>query len=268
MSEAEKMTKEKCVLKLAMASRLCDNLMSKELLVLSCLIHEPRLRVSDIHTVLGGNKSWVSNLCSRIGIAGLASFSKEGREVYYSLTQKGIAVANHAYELIYSLLEAEKTLEEKVVLSDNTFVLYKIPEFEVKEGLKNIISPIHTHKGAILYNKDEKYICFIGKNSDNKLLNLEIPLENVKDVVLSFDDYYRRRKRPRPTPLRITFEDVTTKNLQIIYIFTNFHTIGRKTQNPEWLELFTKQLNLVQAEKGKTLALESEKDVAPMVGDR
>ncbi|MDD1776649.1 MAG: hypothetical protein LUQ65_00650 [Candidatus Helarchaeota archaeon] len=100
--------KTKNLLKQAETSKICDNLISKELMVLIALINEQGLRVSDIHFLLGGNKSWVSNLCSRLATAGLTIFTRQGRYVYYRLTEKGSEVAIKASELVNSLLKTER----------------------------------------------------------------------------------------------------------------------------------------------------------------
>ncbi|NVM28826.1 MAG: hypothetical protein HWN65_08280 [Candidatus Helarchaeota archaeon] len=256
------MTLEKCILKLAMASKLCDNLISKELLVLSCLINEPGLRVSDIHTVLGGNKSWVSNLCSRLAISGLASSVKEGREVYYSLTEKGEDVAINAFGLINSLV---KTDGIPYLLSDNTYILHKTPELEKKNEIRKITSPIYTHKGALLYNNEEKYLLFIGKSPKNKFLVLKVPLNIIKSVEQRFDDYYKRRKAPRPTPLRIKYQKSADEELQTLYAFTNFRIIGRLTQNSEWHTLLNKELTQIQKRSDESNTLETNNNVAPLI---
>ena len=49
MNEPNEMLNAKYVLKLAETSKICDNLVSKELMVLIALINEQGLRVSDIH---------------------------------------------------------------------------------------------------------------------------------------------------------------------------------------------------------------------------
>ncbi len=259
------MNMEKCILKLAMTSKLCDSLLSKELLVLSCLINERGLRVSDIHAVLGGNKSWVSNLCSRLAITGLASSIKDGREVYYSLTGKGANVAANAFNLINNLVKMED-LSYKI--SDNTYVLYKTLDLEKKNHIKKITSPIYTHKGAILFNSLEKYLLFIGKNTRNKLLVLEIPIGDIKEVEQGFDEYYKRRKAPRPTPLIIKYKNSMDENFQNLYIFTSFRSIGRLTQNSEWHALLNKELNEFQKKIEKSDILESKNDMTTMIEEK
>ncbi|NVM53747.1 MAG: winged helix-turn-helix transcriptional regulator [Candidatus Helarchaeota archaeon] len=265
MNEADEMTLEKCILRLAMASRLCDNLISKELFVLSSLIKESGLRVSDIHAVLEGNKSWVSNLCSRLAIAGLASSVKNGREVYYSLTEKGEKVADHAFNLIHSLIKAEKIPHHS---GDNTFLLYRNPDYEKKDEIKKIIYPIHTHKGAILYNEVGKYLLFIGKDLKNKLLILKIPLNDIESLNESFNHYYNRRKRLRPTPLIIEFRTPMEEGLQTVYFFINYHVVRGSTNNSEWANLLNKALNQVQMKSEKPNSLESKNEIITMTEGR
>lgn len=270
------MTFEKCVLRLAMASRLCDNLISKELLVLSSLLKEnaPGLRVSDVHAILGGNKSWVSNLCSRLADAGLTNALREGREVYYNLTEAGRPVAETAFNLIFNLIKTENI---PYFLSDQTYLLYKKPIHNKKEEINRLIPPIpiHTHKGALLFNKNQKSLHFIGKNYQNKILCLEISFSDFESVKYGFDDYYKRRKKPRATPLILKFRDYDKEKqldkegslkftIHNLYLFTNYHQIGRPTQNVEWFELLTKEIKAFQTSEGKFIAIEGfEIDLIP-----
>jgi len=258
------MTLEKCIIRLAMESDLCEDLISKELLVLSSLINESGLRVSDIHAVLGGNKSWVSNLCSRLSRTGLAISTKEGREVYYNLTEKGESVAKPAFNLIHSLVKAEKI---PYFLSDNTFILYKTPNLDENE-IKKIRFPIHTHKGALLLNQTEKNLLFIGKNSKNKLLMLDIPIKNIETLEESFNSYYKRRNRPLPTPLILKYRE-ETEGFQTIYLFTEYRAMGRITQNTEWVKLLKKEKNLLEmkAESSESLNSNETETIVESTGE-
>ncbi|MHA1267074.1 MAG: hypothetical protein ACTSRS_17680 [Candidatus Helarchaeota archaeon] len=257
------MMAEKCVLKLAMGSRLCDNLISKELLILSTLLSEPDpgLRVSDIHALLGGNKSWVSNLCSRCAIAGLADSIKDGREVYYHLTPEGQSVAKNAYALIQSLVEIEKIPYK---LSDNSYLLYRTPEHRKESEINKFFPslPIHTHKGALLYTPLKKMLHFVGKDKRNKLLCLELPLTTIESLELGFDDYYKRRKKPRFTPLIIRFkislkkkDNIKDYALHTAYFFTNYRPMGWTTQNLDWFKYLEKEINLLHTSADKSEAL-------------
>ena len=264
MSEGWYMTIEKCIIRLAMESDLCDDLISKELLVLSSLINESGLRVSDIHAVLGGNKSWVSNLCLRLKGAGLATLTKEGREVYYNLTEKGESVAKPAFNLIHSLVKAEKI---PYFLSDNTFILYKTPNLDENDVIKKIRYPIHTHKGALLLNQTEKNLLFIGKNSKNKLLMLDIPIKNIETFEESFNSYYKWRNRPLPTPLILKYREA--EGFQTIYLFTEYRIMGRITQNTEWVKLLKKEKNLLEmkAENSESLSSNDTETIVESTGE-
>lgn len=264
------MTIEKCILKLAMESKLCEDLISKELLVLSSLIDEEGLRVSDIHAVLGGNKSWVSNLCSRLSRTGFAASTREGREVYYSLTENGSHVARIAFNLIQSLVNTEKIPYK---YSENTYILYKGSNHDPQTEINKLLPPlpIHTHKGAILFNEKLKTLIFIGKDQRNKLLNLEIPLQAIEKIDLAFNSYYKRRKKPAFTPLIIHFkipdqEDANKENYQTLYLFTDFQTIGRPTKNSEWFDFLSKELELESKSREQSAQLEeSETDLTQII---
>ena len=260
MNEPSEMLKAKCVLKLAETSKICD-LISKELLVLIALINEEGLRVSDIHSVLGGNKSWVSNLCFRLNTAGLILRAEDGREVYYNLTEKGTEVAVKALELVNSLL---KTEDFKYIITEDTFLLdrnavmgKKIYEFG------KLFYPFFSHSGSLLLNSSFKYLFFIGYDRKGKPFVLDIPLNNIQNVELGFDEIYKRRYSPRIKPLIIDYslrEDVNQINR--IYLFINFRVIGQLTQNVKWLKI----LKGTPAEDQEAFVpTESKKDIVPPV---
>ncbi len=245
-----------------MESLLCDDLISKELLVLSSLLNEPGLRVSDIHAVLGGNKSWVSNLCSRLSRTGLAISVKEGREVYYSLTEKGEDVAQNAFNLIHSLVKAEKIPH---FLSDNTYILYKTPNSDKADEIKKLRYPIHTHKGALLLNQAEKNLLFIGKNKNNKLLILDIPITNIETFKEGFNSFYKRRNRPIPTPIILRYRK-DAEVFQTIYIFTDYQTFGRVTQNSQWFKFLNQEKTEIATKLENSKSLNSNDNASIIEG--
>ncbi|HUY00050.1 MAG TPA: hypothetical protein VMV49_10885 [Candidatus Deferrimicrobium sp.] len=255
------MTKEKCILKIAMASKLCDDLISKELLILSSLIGETGLRVSDIHATLGGNKSWVSNLCSRLAIAGLASSTKDGREVYYNLTEAGTYVAERAYRLIEGLVRAEKI---PYIVYDNTYILYKFLESENNLIINKLLFPLYTHKGALLLHQTENFLLFIGKDQKGRILVLEIPIANSIHIELGFDEFYKRRLRPRPKPLILDYTHELEKISSRIYLFIDFHSMGRINRNSEFVTILKETIKF-QDNREKSPSLESNNDIISTV---
>lgn len=266
MNEVVNMAVTKCILKLSKASNLCDTLISKEFFVMISLIDEEQgLRVSDIHYLLGGNKSWVSNLCLRLSNAGLALSKKEGREVYYRLSKNGSKVAEKALSLILNLMEAEKI---NYVLSDNTFLLNKdsISGKQIQEFGK-LGYPFFTHKGALSYSIDKKYLLFVGDDQAGRPLILEIPLKAIHNLENGFDDYYKRRYLPRPKPLIIDYKSsLEEDNLQRIYLFTQYHRITHSTKNSKWFTILLEEKeSQIQEKKEKNTILKQENDMLPMI---
>jgi DNA-binding MarR family transcriptional regulator len=263
MNEPNEMVKAKCVLKLAETSKICDDLISKELMVLIALINEQGLRVSDIHFLLRGNKSWVSNLCSRLATAGLTVFTREGREVYYKLTEKGTEVALKALELISSLL---KTEQFKYFISENTVLLDK----DLLAGKKiydfgKLFYPFHSHAGALVFNYKFQYLFFIGYDRRGKPFVLDIPMVRIRNVELGFDDVYKRRYSPRIRPLIIDINPSEISNeLKRIYLFTDFRVIGRLTHNAKWFSILT-GIPLGAEEKEELTPLESKREMVSSV---
>jgi DNA-binding MarR family transcriptional regulator len=263
MNEPSEMLKAKCVLKLAETSKICDDLISKELMVLIALINEQGLRVSDIHFLLGGNKSWVSNLCSRLATAGLTIFTRDGREVYYKLTENGTEVAFKSLELVNSLL---KTEQFKYLISENTLLLDK----NVLTGKKiyefgKLFFPFHSHAGSLVINYKLNNLSFIGYNRKRKPFVLGIPMNRIRNVELGFDDVYKRRYSPRIKPLIVDYSlSESSDTLYRIYLFTGYHPIGRLTQNTKWLSILT-GIPAEDSEKEEPNSAEFKKDVVPSV---
>ena len=263
MNEPNEMLKAKCILKLAEPSKICDDLISKELMVLIALINERGLRVSDIHFLLGGNKSWVSNLCSRLAIAGLTEFTRDGREVYYKLTGKGSEVAMKALELINSLLRTEQF---KYLISENTLLLDK----NVLTGKKiyelgKLFHPYYSHAGSLVFNYTFRYMFFVGYDRKGKPFVLDIPMNRIRNVELSFDDVYKRRYSPRIKPLIVDYNPSETSNeLKRIYLFTSYRVIGGLTQNAKWLSILT-GIPAGEQEKEEPLPVESKTDMVTSV---
>lgn len=262
MNEPSEMLKAKCVLKLAETSKICD-LISKELLVLIALINEEGLRVSDIHSLLGGNKSWVSNLCFRLNTAGLILRTEDGREVYYNLTEQGTEVAVKALELVNSLLKTEDfkyiVTEETFLLDRNAVMGKKIYEFG------KLFYPFYSHYGSLLLNSSFKYLFFIGYDRKGKPFVLDIPVNHIQNVELGFDEIYKRRYSPRIKPLIIDYslhEDVNQINR--IYLFINFRVIGRLTQNAKWLKIL-KGAPAEDQDQEESVPTESKKHIVPPV---
>jgi len=263
MNGPNEMLKSKCILKLAEPSKICDNLISKELMVLIALINEQGLRVSDIHFLLGGNKSWVSNLCSRLATAGLTVFTREGREVYYKLTEKGTEVALKALELVSSLL---KTEQFKYLISENTFLLDKnlLTGKKIYEFGK-LFWPFHSHSGALVFNYKFQYLFFIGYDRRGKPFVLDIPMNRIRNVKLGFDDVYKRRYSPRIKPLIVDYNPPETSNaLRRIYLFTNYRVIGPLTHNAKWLSILT-GTSAEEQEKEEPTPIESKRDMVTSV---
>ncbi len=262
MNEPSEM-KPKCILKLAETSKICDDLISKELLVLIALINEQGLRVSDIHFLLRGNKSWVSNLCSRLAIAGLTVFTREGREVYYKLTEKGAEVAIKTLELVHSLL---KTEHFKYIISDNTLLLDKnlLVGKKIYEFGK-LFHPFHSHVGSLVFNYKLNYVSFIGYDRKKKPFVLDIPMNRIQNVELGFDDIYKRRYSPRIKPLIVDYNPFEASDeVNRIYLFINFRVIGRLTHNTKWFSFLT-GMPAEELEKETPSPVESKKDMVTSV---
>lgn len=263
MNEPNELVKAKCVLKLAETSKICDDLISKELMVLIALINEQGLRVSDIHFLLRGNKSWVSNLCSRLATAGLTVFTREGREVYYKLTEKGTEVALKALELVGSLLKIEPY---KYFISENTILLdrdlvagKKIYEFG------KLFYPFHSHSGSLVFNHKIQYLFFIGYDRRRKPFVLDIPISRIQNVELGFDDVYKRRYSPRIKPLIVDYNPSEASNeIKRIYLFTDYRVIGRLTHNAKWLSILT-GIPAGEDAKEEPNSIESKRDMGTSV---
>lgn len=258
MNEPTEMLKAKCILKLMENSKICD-VISKELLVLIALINEQGLRVSDIHSLLGGNKSWVSNLCFRLNTAGLILRTEDGREVYYNLTERGAEVAIKALELVNSLL---KTEDFKYIITEDTFILDRNAVMGKKfYEFGKLFYPFYSHFGSLLYNSSFKYLFFIGYDRKGKPFVLNIPLNRIQTMELGFDEFYKRRYSPRIKPLIIDYclsEDAT--KVDRIYLFINYRVIGRLTQNARWLKILTGAPAEDQEQQESPL-VESKKDM-------
>jgi DNA-binding MarR family transcriptional regulator len=261
--ESSEMLKAKCVLKLAETSKICDDLISKELMVLIALINERGLRVSDIHFLLGGNKSWVSNLCSRLATAGLTIFKRDGREVYYKLTEKGAEVALKTLELVNSLL---KTAQFKYLISENTLLLDKTVLIGKKiYEFGKLFYPYHSHAGSLVFNYTFRDIFFIGYDRKGKPFVLDIPMNQIRNVELDFDDVYKRRYSPRIKPLIVDYSPSESPDaLYRIYLFTGYHVIGRLTQNTKWLSILT-GIPAEDHEKEEPPSAELKKDIVAPV---
>jgi len=223
------------------------------------------LRVSDIHTILGGNKSWISTLCKGLSNADLASSTKTGREVYYKLTEKGSDIASHAYSLIFSLIKVENF---DYILHDDTYLLEPnfIQSENIFQELWKIGYPLYTHKGAVLLNRKENYFYFIGKDQNTRPFTIDFFLKDLRRVEYRFDECYKRRYSPRVKPLIIEYikhndEDV----LQKIYLFVNYRKVSRTTKNSKWFEILNEELDHHKQEKEETPLLESEDDVSSTV---
>jgi len=93
---------------LAQDSKLCMEFLNKNHMTLISLINEKEgLRVTDIHQVVQGNKSWISNILFKLESTGLVVRRKNGREVNYKLTEKGEKISELAAKLLERLLAQE-----------------------------------------------------------------------------------------------------------------------------------------------------------------
>ena len=98
------------------------------------------------------------------------------------------------------------------------------------EAHTSFMMPLHKYKGILELNNDK--IVFIGVDVKNGGgYNLEIPIKNITDVYLGFDDVFKRRddRSPWNKPLRIRFKEDNVK--KTIYLFINFHRSMRTTDN-------------------------------------
>ena len=98
------------------------------------------------------------------------------------------------------------------------------------EAHTSFMMPLHRYKGMIELNSDN--IVFTGVDVKNgEEYNLEIPIKNINDVHLGFDDVFKRRddRSPWNKPLRIRFKEDDDE--KTIYLFINFHRTLRTTDN-------------------------------------
>jgi len=256
----------KCIVKLSKASNLCETLISKEFLVMISLLDELEgLRVSDIHFLLGGNKSWVSNLCSRLARAGLASSKRKGREVYYKLTNDGEEVAQTALTLVKSLIKTD-ALPYK--LSANTYIFYK-NSLSANEKVSDYFKlgfPCYTHKGAVLFNQSDKNLLFVGNDRNGKPFILEIFINSIQLITIDYDEFYKRRNSPLEKPLKVRFSVAPeSQACEIVYFFTQYHRIGRSTENPTWFKLIQDAKIKLLQDKKETLVSEPEEDMMSLI---
>lgn len=83
--------------------------------------------------------------------------------------------------------------------------------------------PLHTFSGTIAITNNS--VQYSGRHSKTgALMNLEIPLKNIKDIYLGFDDIFTRTKDRQLTlePLRITYTDATSNSDNTIYLYAGY----------------------------------------------
>ncbi|NHI93190.1 MAG: MarR family transcriptional regulator [Candidatus Lokiarchaeota archaeon] len=203
---------------LAQNSKLCNEFLNKNHLILISLIGEKLgLRVTDIHQVVQGNKSWISNILFKLESNGLVSRKKNGREVFYKLTEKGEKLSFLASKILEKLL-IQEGIEYNII--ENSYWIYK-EELEDKNSsdyLSNI-RPVHEYEGEVLSTSN--YFIFIGKSiSRNKLILIKINFDKIKEIDYEFDEFYKRRFAITQKPIKITFQNQF--NFHSIYLITNW----------------------------------------------
>ncbi|MHA1799877.1 MAG: MarR family winged helix-turn-helix transcriptional regulator [Candidatus Helarchaeota archaeon] len=207
-------TKKGLVL-VAHESKMCADFLNKNHLTLISLIGEDDgLRVTDIHRIVQGNKSWISNILSKLENQGLVSRKKNGREVFYKLTEKGKKLSELAAAMLEKLLIQENIVYKKA----NSYWIYKY-EIPSKKLSDFIGIPLHEYKGELFVTKSHHI--FIGKSITNKRLEiLKIKNIDIKDNITNYDDSYKRRFAVWQKPTKISFSS-HGKN-KTVYYFRNY----------------------------------------------
>lgn len=234
------MNNMKGLVMLASNSKLCNEFMNKNLLILIVLINEKDgLRVTDIHSIVEGNKSWISNILSKLEKSRLVRRKKTGREVYYSLSETGEIIAHHSANLLENLLLQIGIRFDNIYLIDEESM--KRSTRQLKMNFRRNRVPIHHFKGQIFLN-GSKYI-FIGKNlKSKKYERFEINFSDIIDVQLDYDEIFKGRYGYiSAKPLRISYKN-HNKN-KTIYLFTNWsRSLLTARNNKKWHVLLQKNL--------------------------
>ena len=213
---------------LASNSKLCDEFMNKNLMILIALINEKNgLRVTDIHSIVEGNKSWISNLLSKLEKSKLVKRNKKGREVYYTLSKTGEIIAHHSANLLENLLLQLGIRFDNIFLIDEESI--KKSSRKSKMTFRRNRLPIHHFEGQIFLN-GSKYI-FIGTNlKTKKYEKFEINFNDVIDVQLDYDEIFKGRYGYLSTkPLKISYKN--HNNNKTIYLFTNWSRSQLRSRN-------------------------------------
>ncbi len=225
---------------LAINSKLCNEFMNKNLMILITLINEKEgLRVTDIHSIVNGNKSWISSILSKLEKSKLVNRKKTGREVYYSLSETGEIIALHSANLLENLILQIGIKFDNIYLIDEETI--KKSSRKLKLSFRRNRVPIHHFKGQIFLN-GSKYI-FIGKNLKTKRYEkFEINFNDIIDVQLDYDDVFKGRYGfLNAKPLKISYKN-HNKNKNI-YLFTNWSkTQLRARNNKKWQVILEKNL--------------------------
>ncbi|MHC1590852.1 MAG: winged helix DNA-binding protein [Candidatus Helarchaeales archaeon] len=237
----------KSLARVANDSEICRIFMNKHLFVLISLLKEPQgLRVSDIHKILEGNKSWICNILLKLEKLNLTTRVKydDKREVYYRLTEKGEQVARNGLLLTQELLDQETY---KIITEyDDVHIIFK-SDLINKDFRKRRMSyrnkirhlPLHKYVGKLtIYNN---FLTFNGENPiQKKFFFFKLDFDNIKKIALDYDDVYKGRFGSLfSKPVKIEFEK-SNSIPDILYVFADWSRsfkIARK--NKDFYDLLT-----------------------------
>ena len=203
---------------LAQDSKLCMEFLNKNHMTLISLIDEKEgLRVTDIHQVVQGNKSWISNILFKLEHKGLVSRKKNGREVHYKLTEKGENISELAAKLLEKLL-IQEGLEYNHI--ENSYWIYKNELQDINPvDYFGTVKPVHEYEGEIFSTYD--YFIFVGKSVNRKKLKvIRINFQDIKEIEHDFDDFYKRRFAIKQKPIKISVYNHHQSHT--IYLITNW----------------------------------------------
>ena len=210
---------------LAQGSKLCMEFLNKNHMTLISLIGEKEgLRVTDIHQIVQGNKSWISNILFKLESKGLVSRRKNGREVYYKLTDKGEKLSDLAAKMLEKLLVQEGIEFNR---AENSYWIYKneIPNVNPADFF-GTVKPVHEYEGEVFSTNN--HFIFIGKSINNKKLEtFQIKFKDIEEIEREFDDFYKRRFAIRQKPIKISINN--GHKFHTLYLITNW------TKSPGWL---------------------------------
>ncbi|MHA1143953.1 MAG: winged helix DNA-binding protein [Candidatus Helarchaeota archaeon] len=245
------MQSTKSLARVANDSELCKTFMNKHLFVLISLLQEPQgLRVSDIHRILEGNKSWICNILLKLEKLDLTTRIKydDKREVYYKLTERGEQVATNGLNLTYDLLEHEGF---KILWEYNPVYLIFGSDLEKQEFSNKIIRyrskikhlPLHKYVGKLTIY--DNYLTIIGKDPFlKKFFFFKLDYDNVLDIIFDYDNQYKGRYGSiLSKPVRIDFSRLNSKS-DSIYLFIEWsRSFKTAKKNKEFYEKLKEILN-------------------------